>query len=169
MKKHTSSPNNRRQRAVTPPTGHRAVPWAGQRNLAQQAEGWRGRPADLVAALMAALTIEFAFGMPGGTIAALNDALMAVGKVRLVTVRHESNAVYMAAGYARTSGLPGLVITTSGPGALNTVNGLASARCDNIPVLLLAGEVPRRLHGKHALQDGERLGMLQGIRPTNPG
>ena len=123
------------------------------------------RVADRIAALLASSGVKTIFGLPGGAIAPLEDALLDVDEINTVTVRHENHALFMAAGYARTSGHLGVATVTSGPGILNSMTGLASAYCDNIPVLLLAGEVPRRLHGKHALQDGEHLGIRQLLGP----
>lgn len=119
------------------------------------------RSADMLAEALTATGVCTAFSLPGGTIAPLNDALLAAGEMHIVTVRHENNGVYMAAGFARLSNGPAFMLATSGPGLLNCVNGLASARCDHLPVILLAGEVARSLHGRHALQDGHSLHVGQ--------
>ena len=115
------------------------------------------RAADRIARLLADSGVEVVFSLPGAPISPLNDALLDIASIRSVTVRHENNAMFAAAGYARTSGKLGVVIVTSGPGALNGMTGLASAFCDDIPLLVLVGEVRRELHGKNALQDGEHL------------
>jgi acetolactate synthase-1/2/3 large subunit len=117
------------------------------------------RAADRIAALLAAQGVEHVFGLPGGPIAPLNDALMDVSSIRPIAMRHENSAMFAAAGYARTSGKLGVVVVTSGPGILNGMTGLASAYCDGVPLLVLVGEVPRSLHGKNALQDGDHLGI----------
>jgi acetolactate synthase-1/2/3 large subunit len=117
------------------------------------------RAADRMAALLAEQGVEHVFGLPGGPIAPLNDALMDVSSIRSIAMRHENSAMFAAAGYARTSGKLGVVALTSGPGILNGMTGLASAYCDGLPLLVLVGEVPRSLHGKNALQDGDHLGI----------
>lgn len=117
------------------------------------------RAADRIAALLAAHGVEHIFGLPGGPIAPLDDALMDISSIRSIAMRHENSAMFAAAGYARTSGKLGVVVVTSGPGILNGMTGLASAYCDGIPLLVLVGEVPRALHGKNALQDGDHLGI----------
>jgi acetolactate synthase-1/2/3 large subunit len=76
-----------------------------------------------------------------------------------VQTRHESGALFAAAGYAHATGRLGVAAVTSGPGILNAMTGLASAHCDGLPVLLLVGEVPRKVHGKGALQDGSSHGL----------
>ncbi|MEZ4402747.1 MAG: thiamine pyrophosphate-binding protein [Kofleriaceae bacterium] len=103
--------------------------------------------------------IDVMFGLPGGPISPIHDALLASGKIRHVTTRHESGALFAAAGYAHATGRLGVAAVTSGPGILNAMTGLASAHCDGLPVLLLVGEVPRKNQGKGALQDGSSHGL----------
>ena len=117
------------------------------------------RTADVLVDVLAEAGVEVVFGLPGGPISPINDALMDRGDIRVVTTRHESGAMFAAAGYAHTTGRLGVVAVTSGPGVLNAMTGLASAHCDGLPVLLLVGEVPRRVHGKGALQDGSSHGL----------
>jgi acetolactate synthase-1/2/3 large subunit len=124
------------------------------------------RAADRIAAFLTEQGVEHVFGLPGGPIAPLNDALMDISSIRSITMRHENSAMFAAAGYARTSGKLGVVIVTSGPGILNGMAGLASAYCDGIPLLVLVGEVPRSLHGKNALQDGDHLGIRNILGPV---
>lgn len=119
----------------------------------------RARAADRIAALLAAHGVEHVFGLPGGPIAPLNDALVDVPSIRSIVVRHENTAMFAAAGYARASGQLGVAVVTSGPGILNGMTGLASAHCDGVPLLVLVGEVARPMHGKNALQDGDHLGI----------
>jgi acetolactate synthase I/II/III large subunit len=99
----------------------------------------------------------------------VHDALMDRPGIRVVTTRHESGAMFAAAGYARMTGKLGVVLVTSGPGVLNAVTGLASAHCDGLPVLLLAGEVPRGVFGKGALQEGSahHLDIVGLCRPIS--
>jgi acetolactate synthase-1/2/3 large subunit len=116
------------------------------------------RGADLLVAMLAEAGVEAVFGLPGGAISPVHDALLD-SSVRVVTTRHESGAMFAAAGYARATGKLGVVAVTSGPGALNALTGLASAWCDGLPVLLLVGEVPRPSQGKGVLQDGSAHGL----------
>src|SRR5690606_3951828 len=116
------------------------------------------RVADQIAAILARHRIDRVFGIPGGAISPIFDALYAAG-IELVTCQHESMAAYAAAGYARVSGTPGVVAVTSGPGALNALTGLASAGRDELPVLVLAGEADVRNFGRSPLQDGSASGL----------
>jgi acetolactate synthase-1/2/3 large subunit len=126
---------------------------------ALQAESHARRTADVLVDVLVAAGVELAFGLPGGTISPIHDALWAQGQIRHVTTRHESGALFAAAGYAHATGRLGVAVVTSGPGVLNAMTGLASAHCDGLPVLLLVGEVPRKVHGRGALQDGSSHGL----------
>jgi len=123
----------------------------------EPAESMR-RGADLLVSMLVDAGVDVVFGLPGGAISPVHDALMD-SKIRVVTTRHESGAMFAAAGYAHATGKLGVVAVTSGPGALNAMTGLASAWCDGLPVLLLVGEVPRAAHGKGVLQDGSAFGL----------
>ena len=112
------------------------------------------RAADQIIDILAAQGIRTVFGIPGGAIAPLHDALLDHPEIRAITCKHESNAVFAAAAYARATESVGVVLVTSGPGVTNAITGLASAYCDSLPVVLLAGEVPRAMHGRGALQEG---------------
>lgn len=116
------------------------------------------RGADVLVAMLAEAGVEVIFGLPGGAISPVHDALLD-SPIHNVTTRHESGAMFAAAGYAHTTGKLGVVAVTSGPGFLNSMTGLASAWCDGLPVLLLVGEVPRHAHGKGVLQDGSAHGL----------
>jgi acetolactate synthase-1/2/3 large subunit len=119
----------------------------------------RRRVCDVLVDLLVAAGVEVVFGLPGGPISTIHDALLDHPEVGHVTARHESGALFAAAGYARISGKLGVAIVTSGPGILNALTGIASAHCDGVPVLVLVGEVARRVHGKGALQDGSAYGL----------
>lgn len=116
------------------------------------------RGADLLVEMLADAGVDIVFGLPGGAISPVHDALID-SKLRVVTTRHESGAMFAAAGYARATGKLAVVAVTSGPGVLNAMTGLASAWCDGLPVLLLVGEVPRPAQGKGVLQDGSPHGL----------
>src|SRR5512140_474993 len=116
------------------------------------------RGSDLLVSMLAEAGVEVVFGIPGGAISPVHDALID-SRIRVITTRHESGAMFAAAGYARATGKLGVVAVTSGPGVLNAMTGLASAWCDGVPLLLLVGEVPRPAHGKGVLQDGSSHGL----------
>jgi acetolactate synthase-1/2/3 large subunit len=124
------------------------------------------RAADVLVAMLADAGVDVVFGLPGGPISPIHDALLD-SSIRVITTRHESGAMFAAAGYAHATGKLGVVAVTSGPGVLNAMTGLASAWCDGLPVLLLVGEVPRRAQGKGVLQDGSALG-LRVVEMTAP-
>src|SRR5687768_15881201 len=119
----------------------------------------RRRTADGLVDVLTDAGVDLVFGLPGGPISPIFDALMDRRDVRVVTTRHESGAMFAAAGYAHTTGRLGVVAVTSGPGVLNAMTGLASAHCDGLPVLLIVGELPRKIHGRGGLQDGSSHGL----------
>ena len=98
------------------------------------------------------------FGLPGGTVLPLYDALYSAG-IRHLLVRHEQAAAFAADGYARVTGKPGVCLGTSGPGATNLITGLTSAMMDSIPVVALAGQVPAPLIGKDGFQEADIIGI----------
>ncbi len=102
--------------------------------------------------------VEVIFGLPGGAVLPLYDALYSAG-IRHLLVRHEQAAAFAADGYARASGKPGVLLVTSGPGATNVVTGLTSALMDSIPVVALTGQVPASLIGKDAFQEADTVGI----------
>ncbi len=117
------------------------------------------RAADVVVDLLLDAGGEVIFGLPGGTIAPIYDALLDRPQIKVITTRHESGAMFAAAAYARTTGKIGVVLVTSGPGVLNALTGLASAQCDSIPLLLIGGEVARAVQGRGALQEGSAYNL----------
>ncbi|KYG08004.1 hypothetical protein BE21_26065 [Sorangium cellulosum] len=116
------------------------------------------RAADVLVEMLAAAGVDVIFGLPGGAISPVHDALID-SPIQVVTTKHESGAMFAAAGYAQTTGRIGVAVVTSGPGVLNAMTGLASAWCDGLPVLLLVGEVARAAQGKGVLQDGSAHGL----------
>lgn len=102
--------------------------------------------------------IDRVFGVPGGACSPLDEALLD-SSIEVITCQHEGLAGYMAAGYHRATGRPGVVIVTSGPGALNTATALAAARQDEAGVVVLAGDVMRTNADRGALQDGGASGL----------
>src|SRR6202035_1808754 len=111
--------------------------------------------AQIVIESLIAEGVDVIFGYPGGAILPTYDALLD-SKIQHVLVRHEQGAAHMAEGYARVSGRPGVVMVTSGPGATNTVTGIADANMDSTPMVVISGQVPTTMIGNDALC----LGML---------
>jgi acetolactate synthase-1/2/3 large subunit len=110
--------------------------------------------------------VEYVFGLPGGACLPLFDALYDA-KFKVVLVRHEQGAVHMAEGYARSTGKPGVVVVTSGPGATNTVTGIADAYMDSIPLVVITGQVKSYLIGNDAFQEADVTGITRPITKHN--
>jgi acetolactate synthase-1/2/3 large subunit len=102
--------------------------------------------------------VDVFFGLPGGAVLPLYDALYSAG-IRHLLVRHEQAAAFAADGYARVTGKPGVCLGTSGPGATNLITGLTSAMMDSIPVVALTGQVPVPLIGKDGFQEADTIGI----------
>lgn len=103
--------------------------------------------------------VDTVFGIPGGAISKLYAELADRVDITVVNAVHESNAVFLAMGYALATGRPGVALTTAGPGVTNALTGLASAHADGVPVLVISGEVPRSNFGRGALQEGSAHGF----------
>ena len=111
--------------------------------------------------------VEVLFGYPGGVVLPLFDALYDSTKVRTILPRHEQGAVHMADGYARVTGRPGVVLVTSGPGATNTVTGIANAYMDSIPMVVFTGQVSSSVIGTDAFQESDITGITIPITKHN--
>jgi len=111
--------------------------------------------------------VEVIFGYPGGAILPIYDELFKQNRLRHILVRHEQAAVHAAEGYARSTGKVGCVLVTSGPGATNTVTGLADALCDSIPLVCLTGQVPTHLIGNDAFQEADITGITRPCTKHN--
>ncbi|MBV7485105.1 biosynthetic-type acetolactate synthase large subunit [Bordetella sp. BOR01] len=111
--------------------------------------------------------VDTVFGYPGGAVLPLYDALYAEPRLRHVLVRHEQAAVHAAEGYARTTGRPGVVFVTSGPGMANTTSGLLDAMCDSIPVLCVSGQVATSAIGTDAFQECDAMGISRSVTKWN--
>ena len=105
--------------------------------------------------------VEFVFGYPGGAVLHIYDALYTQDKVKHILVRHEQAATHAADGYARSTGKPGVVLVTSGPGATNAVTGIATAYMDSIPLVVFTGQVPTHLIGNDAFQEADNIGITR--------
>jgi len=115
--------------------------------------------ADIVLKVLEKHGVDCIFGYPGGTMLPLYDALYQHPKIKHYLVRHEQGAVHMAEGYARTTGKVGVVFVTSGPGATNTVTGLANAKLDSVPVLVITAQVVQSLIGTDGFQEADVVGI----------
>ncbi len=118
--------------------------------------------ADLIVAYLEQIGVEYVFGVPGGAIEPLYNALARSarrGGVRAVVARHEAGAAFMADGYARESGKIGVCCATSGPGATNLITGVACAYENNVPLLVLTGQPSLPNQGRGALQDSSASGV----------
>jgi acetolactate synthase-1/2/3 large subunit len=111
--------------------------------------------------------VEVVFGYPGGAVLPIYDALHADRRIRHVLVRHEQAAVHAAEGYARTTGKPGVVLVTSGPGMSNTTTGLLDALSDSVPVVCISGQVASSLIGTDAFQECDALGISRPVTKWN--
>jgi acetolactate synthase-1/2/3 large subunit len=107
--------------------------------------------------------VEILFGYPGGAVLDIYDALFAQDHVKHILVRHEQAAAHMADGYARATGKTGSVLVTSGPGATNTLTGIATAYMDSIPMVVLSGQVPTSHIGEDAFQETDMVGCSRPI------
>ena len=105
--------------------------------------------------------VRYVFGYPGGSVLHIYDALFRQDDVRHILVRHEQGATHAADGYARSTGQPGVVLVTSGPGATNAVTGIATAYMDSIPLVVLTGQVPRAVIGSDAFQECDTIGITR--------
>ena len=110
--------------------------------------------------------VDTIFGFPGGAVLPLYDELFR-SDIRHYLVRHEQAAVHAADGYARATGKVGVCLVTSGPGATNTVTGLATAYMDSIPVVVLSGQVPTPLIGNDAFQEADIIGITRSCTKHN--
>jgi acetolactate synthase-1/2/3 large subunit len=107
--------------------------------------------------------VDLVFGYPGGTVINIYDELMNVREIRHILPRHEQGGTHAADGYARATGKVGVAIATSGPGATNTVTGIATAYMDSIPMVIISGQVPTPLIGNDAFQEVDMIGITRPI------
>ena len=111
--------------------------------------------------------VDVLFGYPGGAVIDIYDELPRHPELRHVLVRHEQGAVHAADGYARASGKTGVCLVTSGPGATNTVTGIATAYSDSIPLVIFTGQVPTQLIGNDAFQEVDIVGITRPCTKHN--
>lgn len=111
--------------------------------------------------------VEVVFGYPGGAVLPIYDEMFQQNDIKHILVRHEQGAIHAAEGYARSTGKPGVVLVTSGPGATNTVTGIVDALMDSIPIVVLTGQVPTFMIGSDAFQEGDTVGITRPCTKMN--
>jgi acetolactate synthase-1/2/3 large subunit len=123
--------------------------------------------ADILVQALIDLGVEYVFGYPGGAVLPIYDALFRQSRIKHVLVRHEQAATHAAEGYARSTGKPGVVLVTSGPGATNAVTGITDALMDSIPMVVITGQVPTALIGTDAFQEADTVGITRHCTKHN--
>ena len=111
--------------------------------------------------------VKFIFGYPGGAVLPIYDELKNHSSIKHILVRHEQGAGHAAEGYARSSGKPGVVLVTSGPGATNVVTALTDAYMDSVPLVCISGQVPTHLIGTDAFQECDTTGITRPCTKHN--
>ena len=111
--------------------------------------------------------VDTVFGYPGGAVLPIYDELFQQSKIKHILVRHEQGATHAAEGYARSTGKPGVVLVTSGPGATNAVTGITDALMDSIPLVVLTGQVPTFMIGSDAFQEADTVGITRPCTKMN--
>ncbi len=130
--------------------------------------------ADILIEALVDLGVEVVFGYPGGAVLPIYDAIFKQSEasggrraIRHILVRHEQAATHAAEGYARSTGKPGVVLVTSGPGATNAVTGITDALMDSIPMIVITGQVPTHLIGSDAFQEADTVGITRHCTKHN--
>lgn len=147
--------------------------WVDFRRLLHDSGCWVGdikvelTGAEIVVQSLIEEGVEHLFGYPGGAVLHIYDAICKQEKLEHILVRHEQAATHAADGYARSTGKPGVVLVTSGPGATNAVTGIATAYMDSIPMVVLTGQVPKPLIGNDAFQEVDSVGITRPIVKHN--
>ncbi len=111
--------------------------------------------------------VDVIFGYPGGAVLPIYDEIFKQNDIRHILVRHEQGAAHAAEGYARSTGRPGVVLVTSGPGATNAVTGMTDALMDSIPMVVLTGQVPTFMIGNDAFQEADTVGITRPCTKHN--
>ncbi|MBN8293853.1 acetolactate synthase 3 large subunit [Rhodobacter sp. NTK016B] len=135
--------------------------------MSQQTNAAQMTGAKMVVQALKDQGVEVVFGYPGGAVLPIYDELFQQNEIRHVLVRHEQGATHMAEGYARSTGKPGVVLVTSGPGATNAVTGLTDALMDSIPLVVISGQVPTFLIGTDGFQEADTVGITRPCTKNN--
>jgi acetolactate synthase-1/2/3 large subunit len=123
--------------------------------------------AEIFVRSLAEENVEVLFGYPGGATIGIYDVLHDITGIKHILTRHEQGATHAAEGYAKATGKPGVVLVTSGPGATNTVTGIADAYMDSIPLVVFTGQVATKLIGNDAFQEADIVGITRPITKHN--
>ncbi len=123
--------------------------------------------AQLVIEALKSEKVDTIFGYPGGAVIPIFDVLFSEKSMHVVLTRHEQGAVHAADGYARSTGKTGVVLVTSGPGATNTITGLATANFDSVPIVCITGQVPTHMIGNDAFQEADTVGISRPVTKHN--
>ena len=123
--------------------------------------------AEIVVRALVDQGVEVLFGYPGGAVLPIYDALFNEPRLQHILVRHEQGATHAAEGYARSTGKPGVVLVTSGPGATNAITGIVDALMDSIPLVVITGQVATHLIGTDAFQECDTIGITRSITKHN--
>ncbi len=123
--------------------------------------------ADILVQALIDLGVDTVFGYPGGAVLPIYDVLFEHPQIKHILVRHEQAATHAAEGYARSTGKPGVVLVTSGPGATNAVTGITDALLDSIPMVVITGQVPTNLIGTDAFQEADTVGITRHCTKHN--
>jgi acetolactate synthase-1/2/3 large subunit len=150
-----------RNDTADPATGADRISDASQAISPRQGETMTG--AQAIIACLEAEGVDVVFGYPGGQAIKIYDALYDSKQITHVLARHEQGAAHEADGYARATGRTGVVLVTSGPGATNTVTAIATAYMDSVPMVVVTGQVPRRVIGTDAFQESDIVGITMPI------
>ena len=141
------------------------TPHAAEKSGHHQAKTMTG--AEIFVRCLIEEQVEVVFGYPGGATIGVYDALRDISNIKHVLTRHEQGATHAAEGYSKATGKPGVVLVTSGPGATNTVTGIADAFMDSIPLVVFTGQVPLRLIGNDAFQEADIVGITRAVTKHN--
>src|SRR6266536_3108015 len=136
--------------------------------MAREAHSQKMRGARILLEALVLEGVDTIFGYPGGAVLHIYDELAQMQhKLRHVLARHEQGAVHMAEGHAKASGQVGVVLVTSGPGATNAVTGIANAFMDSTPLVVITGQVPRKMIGTDAFQEVDTVGITRPCTKHN--
>ena len=123
--------------------------------------------ADILVQCLVDLGVDTVFGYPGGAVLPIYDAIYQHSSLKHILVRHEQAATHAAEGYARSTGKPGVVLVTSGPGATNAITGITDALMDSIPMVVITGQVATHLIGTDAFQEADTVGLTRHCTKHN--
>ena len=140
---------------------------SGMTTMGPKAGAMQMSGAEIVIRALKEQGVKHIFGYPGGAVLPIYDALFADDEIIHVLCRHEQGAAHAAEGYARSTGRPGVVLVTSGPGATNAVTGLADAMMDSIPLVMISGQVATHLIGNDAFQECDTVGITRPCTKHN--